>query len=449
MIQRNVFFPRALSVVARRASSATLALCATLLGCSDHSINMGEGVPVVEEPAPPSSSRCADDPVLEGDVVVSSQEELDALEGCQRVNGDLIIEPFEGAHLRSLHALEAVSGALKIGDVVNLFEPSDPRFYELARLQVAWLSSLEGLEALESADSLTVYGLTSADVRPLARLGRLTRGSLTFASAANLRSFDGLQSLTGVTSLYINNCDQLMSFDGLTLPGYMNWLHVSGADLRELQPLGITWVDGMTLESTRLHNLTAFSGLLDAREGISVKDNKELESLAGLDALQTVGTLTLWNNRVLASLPSFDQLYRVENLHLVSNPRLAQLPTFPALTSPEWVTELDPTQALTGRLDVISVFNMPGLTTFTVPRGVASASVIKFTRNPNLRQIEFTQQSYIEYLSLHDNPLLETVSTGALERVTVLNLADNPLLPATTFDGVRRLDTTSSSDIRP
>ena len=52
------------------------------------------------EPSPlPSSSRCLDSTTLEGVVVARNQAEVDSLEGCQVIDGELHIVPFEGADL--------------------------------------------------------------------------------------------------------------------------------------------------------------------------------------------------------------------------------------------------------------------------------------------------------------------------------------------------------------
>ncbi len=430
MIQRNVSFPSPVTLLPRVTSAAVLGLCATLLGCSDDSINMGEGVPLVDQTSQPLPSGCAESGVLEGDVFVESQEELDALEGCQAIEGDLFIRSFNDGNVRALHALTRVSGKLTVGE-------GGEAAYE------TWLTSLEGLEALESAGSLSLHGILVEDLQALASLRTLTSGWLLIAAAPNLKSLAGLQSLSGVTDLSLAGVTSLMSLDGLTLPEDMRTLRLGNADLRELKPLGVSSVSSLELFDTHLSDLSAFAGLIWA-EDVQVLSNRELQSLAGLDGLGRLVKLTVQYNGALTDLPDFESVREIESLSFVHNPLLAKLPAFPSLQS-NVAAELSghPEESLRSRPESITLYEMDALTTFTMPAGLASASIVKIAHNANLRQIEFTGQSYIEYLLIQNNPQLESISTGVLDKVNVLTVAENPLLPDATFDGVRRLDSTA------
>lgn len=454
MIQSNVILPRAARPVARVASAVTFGLCATLLGCSGETINMGEGTPLVELPSLPSSSRCVTDPVLEGEIVVRSQEEVDALEGCEVIDGDLYVVAFEGAHLRALHALTEVRGLLGIGAFppwASVEEPGE-ELRPSQQLNEAWLSSLEGLESLERAGSLTLNGLTSRGLEPLANLRTLTEGWLSIWSAPNLESFDGLQNLVGLQNLDVTGgARRLASFDGLTLPEYMRSLRIDNADLRQLQPLGVRAIAGeLSLFDNQLRDLSAFSSLIYA-EGISLIANRKLESLSGLENLDAISRLVVEYNVALTEVPDFEYVPSIDVMTFVVNPLLAKLPAFPNLAdSPDpngSVSSVE--ESLNVRPQLIQVYGMDALTTLTLPAGWKSASLVRIENNANLRQIDFTGQSYIEYLTITDNPLLESVSTGALDKVNVLNLAENPALPPTAFDAVRRLDTTSQPGAAP
>lgn len=451
MMQQSVNLVRLASPLARVTSVVAIGLCAALLGCSDDSINMGEGIPVVEEPGRPSSSGCVDSPVLEGEIIVRNQEELNALEGCEVIDGDLYVLPFEGAHLRTLHALTEVTGVLGIGDMSNAIPSPESleQFVEFAsqqELNEAWLSSLEGLEALESAGRLTLNGLTSEDVRPLLNLRTLTDGSISIWSARNLKSFDGLQNLVGVESLEVSGVFALESFDGLTLPEYMLSLRIENADLRHLKPLGVKGVQSLHLFSNQLQHLDAFASLTLA-DNISLISNRKLESLMGLRNVEQMSSLVVEYNIAITEVPNFEKVTWVQTVRFVVSPLLAKLPTFSGLVHSRLQGEGSQAMenSLLTRPDVIQVYGMDALTSFTMPAGWTSASLVRIDLNSNLRQIEFTGQNYIEYLSISSNPLLENVSTGALDKVNVLNLAANPLLPATSFDAVRRLDTTSDA----
>jgi hypothetical protein len=416
-------------------------MCAALLGCSDESINMGEGVPTVVEPEPPAfSGSCAENPVVEGDIIARSQAEVDALEGCEVINGSLNVVAFEGAHLRSLHALQSVAGVLTIGGY-----PPYPEEPPQLLVEGGWLASLEGLEALESAGSLMVIGLTAESLAPLANLRTLTDDALELAWVDNLRDLDGLQNLIGVRSLHIRGARRLTSLAGLTLPEYMTTLSFENTDLRQLKPLGVRGLDGLHMFETKIQNLDAFSDLIWLG-GLDLATNRRLQSITGLANLEGLGSLNVTYNGALTDVPDFERVSFLQSMRFVVNPVLTKLPSFPNLVQ-LGTGFLSPEEEIQQRPDLIQLYDMNALTTFTMPAGWSSAAVVRIEHNRNLRQIEFVGQKYIDLLSISDNPLLEQVSTGALDKINVLNVAENPLLPAATFDGVRRLDTTANPSL--
>jgi len=452
MIQRNAVQPFAAAALVRVMSAAACGLCATLVACSDESLNMGEGVPVVETPVLPSSSRCRESPVLEGEVVVRNQEQVDALEGCEGIDGDLYIGAFADAQLRALHALTAVSGRFTIGGTPDeqfgvtqppgLVEPwSEQEKQEF--LEGGWLSSLEGLEALESAGRLTLYGLASEDLAPLGNLTTLTDGLLEIWAAPNLKNFNGLQKLSAFSWLSINAALQLESFDGLTLPSEMEGIDLNDVDLRQLKPLAVTYLGSLHLEDTQQHDLAPFANLIGAN-AIQIVACQQLESLAGLENLENLSSLDLDYNGYLLDVPDFDKLYRLDALRITGSPSLARLPAFPIMQiRPNYV--LNPQDFTLSRPDVIELDTL-GVTAFSLPGSWLSASVVKITNNAALTRVDFTGQSYIDYLWIQNNPLLLNVSTGALDKVNVLEVVDNPRLSLGAFASVRHLDMTASGN---
>src|SRR5688572_22214317 len=85
---------QALSPEGRVLLAAALAL--GLLGCGQSANAPGPAA---------SASRCATSPSLPGPLTVADQRELDALAGCETIDGDLSIAPFDGADLRPLGSL--------------------------------------------------------------------------------------------------------------------------------------------------------------------------------------------------------------------------------------------------------------------------------------------------------------------------------------------------------
>ncbi len=446
-MQSSLILPSAASPFVRRTSAAAVGLCAALLGCSDERLNMGEGVPVPMEPAAlPLTSRCLESPSLEGEISVHNQRELDALEGCERIDGDLYVEAFAGAQLHALHALTAVSGVFNVGHTPDQYADTQPEDAAAQQelQESGWLASLEGLEALESAGSLSLLGFASEDVKPLANLRTLTDG-LSIGFATNLKNFDGLQNLTGLQSLSINAALKLESFDGLTLPEYMLSMHLTDVDLRQLKPIGVKYLDGLYVDDTQLHDLAPFASLAYAGH-ISIVANFQLTSLAGLENLQRLKGLDLDYNRALRDVPDFEQVGGLRSLRITGSPELAR---FPAFQTMQFVypstTPLSPEDFITTRPDVLEIVEL-GLTELSLPAGWSSAAFVRIEFNANLRHIDFTRQSYIDYLSIRNNAQLESVSIGALGKVNVLDVVDNPRLSMAAFDAVRRLDLTASGN---
>src|SRR5688572_20317555 len=90
------------SVISRsRRPFLSASLAISLFGCGGGTVSLGEEEVAIEEP-PPVYSDCQFDGSLAGEVVVRNQAELDALEGCPVIDGDLFIAAFEGADLRPL-----------------------------------------------------------------------------------------------------------------------------------------------------------------------------------------------------------------------------------------------------------------------------------------------------------------------------------------------------------
>lgn len=447
-MQNNVILPGAASSLVRRTSAAAMGLCATLLGCSEESINMGEGVRDVERSGVPSSSRCAESPILKEDVVVHNQQELDALEGCEVIEGSLYVAAFEGGQLRALHALRAVSNEIAIGQTPDPYGESEHDVWVWQMLtEKGWLSSLEGLDALESAASLYVMGLTAKDLAPLSSLRWLTASYVGIESAHQLKNLDGLQNLTGLRSLRVVGAPQLESLDGLTLARSMDYLELSNVDLRRVKPLEAQSIQTVWLVATQLHDLTPFANL-DGVTGIQISSNQKLESLAGLEGLSFVESLNVSYNPSLLDVPDFDQAYGLQELRIIDNPKLARLPAFPALGFGIETYQVTPPgeELIITRPEVIQLQELSSVTTFSMPPGWASAGIVQIENNANLQSIEFTGQTYVDYLLIQNNPLLETVSIGVLDKVNEIHVVDNPRFSVSAFDGIRHLDMTASGN---
>lgn len=58
---------------------------------------------------------CAGKPVVQGTVYAWRRDQVESLEGCQVIEGDLAIDPFPGIELTPLRQLRTVRGTLSLG----------------------------------------------------------------------------------------------------------------------------------------------------------------------------------------------------------------------------------------------------------------------------------------------------------------------------------------------
>jgi hypothetical protein len=120
-----------------------------------------------------------DSTVVDGAVVAHNQDEIAALAGCEEIHGDLFIRTFQGADLTPLSSLRSVEGELRVGakadqtPSASIGSPApesegtpvyDPTGQQAeANAAIGWLTSLAGLEGLESVGSLTLYRTSVPD----------------------------------------------------------------------------------------------------------------------------------------------------------------------------------------------------------------------------------------------------------------------------------------------
>jgi hypothetical protein len=331
MIQSKLTSPLASWSVTRATSAATLGLCASLLGCSGDSVNMGENE--AEQSALPSTSRCLESTSLEGDVIVRTQADVDALEGCEVIEGDLHIAAFEGADLRPLHALTTVREKLDIGST-EFFTAEDLEGSDAAAaqaLQQHWLASLQGLESLESVGALRMTGYAGRDVDPLGNLQHITGGELMIQLNSELERLEGLRNAKGIHNLYVTGCPSLYDIEPLALPEQMTGLSLDFCGVGQLDEPDVHYISGtLRLDHTELRNLDGLSNLTDVGS-IYIEANFSLQNVDGLNGLMGAEVMEFEHNIRLTHLPEFSNLHMLDSFRAVFHPLLATLPTFPAL----------------------------------------------------------------------------------------------------------------------
>jgi hypothetical protein len=407
------------------------ALPALFCACSGDVVNVGEGMGEDENPLA-AVGACAAAPA--GDVVASNQAELDALEGCEAIDGNFQIVPFAGADLRPLRALRTVTGWLSFnapGDVVEAAAVN--QFAELN--ETGWLT-LDGLEALESVGSLYISGLDAPTLAPLSNLRVVTDGGLTLNHCGGLRDLHGLENLRGVDDLVVV-CDELESMAALRLSGSISSIYIDSARLTELGSLDVSFVlNDITILRTALENLDAFASLRAVQGGLAILENPALTDLDGLAQLELSGGINIRGNAALERLPAFDALSRLKILIIEDNAVLSELPPFSALNAdlPAGFSERD---LLTFRPELIEINRNPELRQFDVPVGWESASYVRIGNNAALERVGLGQLTAIDRLEIEANSSLADVELGALATVDSLSVRDNPQLSGATFDAVQ------------
>jgi hypothetical protein len=415
------------------ARTLAAALPVFAVACPGDVINVGD-----DAMEPTTDGACP----AAGNILITNQAELDALEGCTAIDGDLQIAPFPNADLRPLHALRSVSGWLNFRVPDGIVDgPTSSRFAALNR--EGWLA-LDGLEALESVGRLYIEGLASPSLVPLSNLRVITSGDLTMTSCGGLRDLHGLEGVAGVNLLQLH-CDELESIAALRLAREMIGLQIQGGkNLSDLGSPEVTTVFyNVVLTGTGLRNLDALAKVSYVLGAVVIDNNPELTSVDGLNQLERAGSLNLHGNPQLSRLPAFDALNSLHTLRIHDNDRLSELSAFSGLrkadadqASDYW----DDRSVLDRRPDVIQISDNPELRRLTIPLRWDSGARVSVLRNASLEHLSLGQLASVDLLEIEANPLLSSVELAALTRVDSLHLRDNPLLAPAAFDAVQTFE---------
>ncbi len=190
------------------------------------------------------------------DTVLESQDDVALLAGCTDISGSLRIDSAV-TDLTPLASLRRITGSLYVNTTAA---PGIPP---------AMLTSLQGLEGLESVRSVELKNLVVPNLDPLAGLTDLPGGL-------------GIERLTQIESL----------------AGLHNLQHVGG-------PLRI-------LQAEKLSDLQALAGLTEILDSVELALIPALTSLEGLHNLERVGNLRIDDCPLLADLDGLRGLQRVD-----------------------------------------------------------------------------------------------------------------------------------------
>lgn len=444
---------------------SALALLVFALGCSSDGVDLGGGV-VTQDLR--RGTRCVESTTIDDNVLVGSQAELDALEGCEQILGDLNIQLLAGADLTPLHALRVVDGALVLGssklDVLTSDEYDDVERVQAiqdaeAPLEGTWLGSLAGLESLERAAGLQIFGTALVDLEPLGRLDRLagnlsgrsewtvSPGGILLERNANLESLAGLDNLTDVNDVQVVSSPALHSLAGLSLSSALNVFNVMDTpQLTDIDAVSVVTSMGvLVLQNTGITNLDALAQVANVSDSLFVIDNPALVDATGLSNVAQSASVLFSGNAALKTLPSFASYFTLpDNITIRDNDELETIvidaPFANALAS-----------AVGGQYrafnsELIQISGNAKLSSFTlVPAladviGLRAVQVVALESNPSLVHADFGSLTRADMLVINDNATLSDVSLGELDTVNSLVLAGNPALDVSRFDAVRTFD---------
>lgn len=449
---------------ARFFAVALLGATGLSLGCSSDGVDLGGGVRTQDLQR---GTRCADTTRIDEDVLVTNQGELEALEGCEEIRGNLRILMFAGADLGPLHALRDVQVRLELGSSQAAALPvDDPRFEERAReieeseadVRGTWLTSLAGLESLEHVGELTVQDTGITDLRELSGLrsiGGETGGAGTLYLYRNPALVDlaGLQNANGITQLNIYISPALQSLTGLSLGQFVSSVTLTDTpQLTDLDALStLTEVEFFSLERVGMTDLEALSGLSIALDGLFVYNSPALVDASALRNVTQTASLLFSDNPVLKVLPSFESYTNVPDL--VTIERNAELEAI-ELSSPfafsSGFNAGGRFRSFGTKLIVINDNPKLESVTFGASQsdelGFRGVQLLGLERNPSLTRLSFGSLRRAGALVINDNPALSDVSIGELGTVDTLELTGNPSLDTGVFDTVSTFERIESAE---
>jgi hypothetical protein len=412
-------------------------------GCTTDTVSIGEdrqALPAAE------GQRCSGGPVLVGDVHVTNQAELDALSGCEEVEGDLEIEVFEGTDLSSLSSLRVVGGTLSIG---RRPRSGDGEVAE-AIVQAGWLESFHGLESLERVGALVLAEFAAPDLLPLARLRFVNAnarndsqaGGVTVAFTRHLVDLRGLEAVNGIAYLTLQDNEALESLDGISLARDLASVTLDeNPRLFDIDALSnVRRVNyGLFIEDTGIVDLSALSSLA-VSPATYIQRNPKLADASDLALVS--GHITLSDNPALRGVLDLSELS--DGGVLVEHcPELEHISFAPG---PLLEDELRLRRGARPSADEIVIRNNAKLESVSSALSFVSAGSLIVNGNPSLVSFDFGRFEQLDALEIRDNTNLTRLTLDALLWVDTLDVRDNPRLSTAPLEGLRSFESTMSGN---
>lgn len=351
----------------------------------------------------------------EGNYTITSQEDIDAIQGYSEISSHLIIG----------------------GDSNN---PTA-------------LTSLEGLECLHTVRSLTISD--NPQLEDLKGLDNLTtaRGDLIIEDNGTLKNITHLANLTAIEKLNITNNESLLSIEGLeNLPVLTDLVLNNLPQVTSISPIANARIHN-GIDITALNSLTElsyFSQLENFSGRLTIASNPGLSSLQGLRDIATVSYLKIIGNPNLTSLEGLN-ITRISHTTTISgNNGLTNFKGLEKLTNLRSTTirhnnSLINFEGLDSLEEVTGIFSIENNAALTSLEGIENAnfySGLRVRDNQSLTSLKGFNTSVVSIGSIYVGYNDSLTSLEGLEHFTSirgLEIQSNDAL--TSLDGLNSLTT--------
>ncbi len=347
----------------------------------------------------------------QGDITISTQEEMDAFGPCVVYDGYIYITG--SVHdLKPLTGLKEVKGSFQIGDNSSLVEIRG----------LSDLTRVEGNFVIRNCDALT-------DLSGIENLEYI-ENTMYIGHNNGLQEMSGLNSLPQVTNIQFQNNANLKTISGLNKVSSLSYqLLIYGNPLLE----SITGFNSLNhienyliiVDNTSLESISGFYNLSSIAFYLTISGNPKLESLHGLENLSSVGNgVGIRNNAVLSDCCAIRDLIStpdaVGTIYIIDNPAFC--------SSVEDIINYCPASDPTLRVDANTTPN----------NALLRPTLHSLSPNPTTDQLNLQIES-----GLQGDFVLEVYSSwGKLEQkenlsisagMNAINLSVNELPPGTYF----------------
>lgn len=418
-----------------------------------------------------------------GDVIITSQAEINALTGCTEINGDLIINgtniidgPETITDLSPLNDLTNVTGDIMISFLPEV--TALPTFESLTQLNGSYsVQNLALVEALPNFPNQAVIngnlvfgnlplveelpaglanvttlnggyiisGLPLITTLPNLPNQAVMNGNVQFGNLPLITSLPaGLNLLTEVNpGLDVEdnpgNEGTLSLFqlpETVTLPNFSNLETVTNLSLNQLPQSVFPSFDNLTtirrnftlIGNQNITDFTGFSNILSDAEGltISIQANPSLEIIDAFDGIPSIRQILLANNTSLLEINGFDALEDTERLGIAFDNNNAALEGFENITKIGWLqllastlTSIDFLPNLEHIYGAITIQSNSNLVDMPSLDGVTYLNVPSFNITPN-REVNISNNILLESLG--------TLNLTSSDHFTIIAINSNPQL---------------------